>query len=438
MTELLSDTNADRLRAFRLYNMLIEVNEKLLKGLSYEKILDFLFSALEQVIPYDRIGIALLEKSGPHSKLKLNWVKAKLKIEYLNLPYISQGISPSLQKILDTNEPRIINNLLEYLEKNPDSVPTQLIVKDGIRSSLTCPVLFENKAIGFIFFSSAQIDTYDQQHIEVFQQIANEISVIVSHGKLQQNFDQSEFQTRNINMTLHDLKSPLGVLQGFAEISQDRPWFKNLDPEGKLVFETFFRNTRYMVQLVTELNELISLKNGSDVCDIKTNELMPFLKEMSQQGQQIADQKEIFFRINLASPLPEQIDFDPHKLKRVLVNLFSNAVKFSKRKSEINFHVNTQEDRLYFSVIDQGQGIPENEFPRLFQEFGKTSTRPTEGESSTGQGLAIAKNIIDQHLGQISVASQVGVGSTFSFWIPTRQGTSKKISSSDKLSQDNR
>lgn len=410
--------NQDKSQALHLYNMLINVNEKILKGVAYEKILEFVFGALDEVIPYDRIGIALIEKSGTNTKLKMNWVKSKIKIEHLNLSYSTSTISASLQKILDSNHPRIINDLSEYLKYNPQSTATHLIIKDGIQSSLTCPVRFENKTIGFIFFSSMQKNTYDLKHIETFQQIASEISVIINHGTLQKCFDRSELQSRNINMTLHDLKSPLSVLQGFAEISLDRPWFKELPSEAKLVFETFFRNTKYMTQLVSELSELISLKNGIDSCEFQLKNITDFVNELCQLGQEMAAQKEIKFQSNLSSSLPEKSSFDSHKIKRVVINLFSNAIKFSKRGSEILFSVNAHNGRLTFSVEDHGQGIRENEWPHLFQEFGKTSTRPTEGESSTGQGLAIAKNIINQHNGEISFTSQAGKGSTFIFWIP--------------------
>lgn len=73
---------------------------------------------------------------------------------------------------------------------------------------------------------------------------------------------------------------------------------------------------------------------------------------------------------------------------------------------------------FFFYIIDQGQGIPQSEIPKLFKEFGKTSVRPTSGENSTGLGLAIAKKIVEQHGGEINVVSEVGRGSTFSFWLP--------------------
>lgn len=407
---------------FPLFKMLIDINEKMLEAAPYDTILEFLFETLDAVIPYDRIGIALLEKDGNAPGIKMNWVKSKGEVKNLSLPYFSSTISASLQNILDSNKPRIINDLERYLSENPTSVPTQLIIRDGIRSSLTCPVRLNNKAIGVIFFSSFSSGVYSQDHIEIFQQIATEISVIINYGRLQKTFKHSQVQNRNVHMTLHDLKSPLGVLQGFAEIAIERPWFSNLDPEAKLVFQTFFKNTKYMLQLVNDLSDIAFLENGREHCEIKKSNLQDFLSELQPLIQAMASQKEISLQVNL-SPLflPLFAYFDPHKIKRVLINLISNAIKFSKRKSNIIFTLNSSENRLIFSVQDQGQGIPENEMNQLFQEFGKTSVRPTEDEGSTGQGLAIAKKIIDQHQGKFSVISTVGQGSTFSFWIPIEQ-----------------
>ena len=92
--------------------------------------------------------------------------------------------------------------------------------------------------------------------------------------------------------------------------------------------------------------------------------------------------------------------------------------KYSNPGREVLLRINCLTDRIEFEVTDQGQGIPEEELPKLFKEFGKTSVRPTNGEPSTGLGLAIARKIVEKHGGAISVTSTVGWGSTFSFWLP--------------------
>ncbi len=89
----------------------------------------------------------------------------------------------SLKKIIETGKPRILNDLNSYLKDHPDSHPTKLILQEGIQSSLTCPLISQNKPVGFIFFSSVNKDTYKNIHTETFLQIAGEMAVIVKKGQ---------------------------------------------------------------------------------------------------------------------------------------------------------------------------------------------------------------------------------------------------------------
>ena len=244
--------------------------------------------------------------------------------------------------------------------------------------------------------------------------------MIVDHGRLRKDFDAAKEQTRNLNMILHDLKSPLSTIQGFAEASLDEPWFGDLDPDGKAVFQVFLRNSKYMFELLNELNEIGELDQKSEKAMPEVIQLVDFCREMTNFGKILAEAKQIEFVADALCEKPNVVGFDRHKIRRVLDNLFSNAIKYSPRGSKIIFKVDYTIDRLSFSVRDYGLGIPAIEHPKLFKEFGKTSVRPTEGETSTGLGLAISKKIVEQHDGVISVHSQVGEGSTFSFWIPSR------------------
>ena len=99
----------------------------------------------------------------------------------------------------------------------------------------------------------------------------------------------------------------------------------------------------------------------------------------------------------------------------------SNAVKFSYPQTVVTIRAQTADDEVVVSVIDQGQGIPEEEIPTLFNPFTKTSVRATAGEKSTGLGLAIVKKMVEAHGGRIWVESKVGEGSTFHFTLPLRK-----------------
>jgi len=189
-----------------------EINKKLLAGASYQKLLDLVFDSLDLVIPYDRIGIALVEGAGEEAQLSMKWVRSKVAVTHLNLSYSAPVQGSSLQKILETGEPRIINDLIEYSASFPNSLSTKLVIKDGIRSSLTCPLRSGNQQIGVVFFSSSKPNTYRNEHVQTFREVADELSMIIDHGRLRRDFDASKEQTRNLNMILHDLKSPLSTM----------------------------------------------------------------------------------------------------------------------------------------------------------------------------------------------------------------------------------
>jgi two-component system sensor histidine kinase/response regulator len=102
----------------------------------------------------------------------------------------------------------------------------------------------------------------------------------------------------------------------------------------------------------------------------------------------------------------------------VLDNLLTNAIKFSNSGSEVSVRVSRDDRALLIAVEDHGLGIPADELGNLFQPFGRTSVRPTGGESSTGLGLAISRRIVEAHKGRIEVDSTGGLGSTFRVILP--------------------
>jgi signal transduction histidine kinase len=105
---------------------------------------------------------------------------------------------------------------------------------------------------------------------------------------------------------------------------------------------------------------------------------------------------------------------------QVLNNLLSNAIKFSHAGTHIKVRVNQRGDWAMISVQDEGQGIPVGELKKLFDWFGKTSIRGTDGEKSSGLGLAIARKIVEGHGGEIWLESQLGVGTTAYVKLPIR------------------
>ena len=140
--------------------LLGEINHKLSEGQDYDKILDFLFDSLDNIIPYDRIAIALVDDDGSQPKICSKWVRSKFPFSNIVAGYCAPLEGSSLKNILETGQPRIINDLIQYSHDHPGSESTKLILKDGIRSSLSCPLTANKKFVGIVFFSSKDTQTY--------------------------------------------------------------------------------------------------------------------------------------------------------------------------------------------------------------------------------------------------------------------------------------
>ncbi len=141
-----------------------------------------------------------------------------------------------------------------------------------------------------------------------------------------------------------------------------------------------------------------------------------YLEEIAERHDKLAEYKHT--HVVLEPVAKGKICADKLRLRQVLDNLISNAVKFSPENTTIKVHAIHKEKTWRIEVIDQGPGINEKDRLRLFKDFARLSAQPTAGEKSTGLGLAICKRIIEAHGGQIGVESKSGRGATFWFTLP--------------------
>jgi diguanylate cyclase (GGDEF)-like protein len=153
-------------------------------GAFLDDVLNRAYDSFHTVIPYDRMGCSLL--SADEQYVTARWVRSEGPPIALDAGYTASLAGSSLREILQTGQPRIINDLEAYLELRPESQSTQLILREGIRSSLTCPLIAQGKPVGFLFFSSRQKYAYRIAHQDVFQQIAGQISILIEKTRLYQ------------------------------------------------------------------------------------------------------------------------------------------------------------------------------------------------------------------------------------------------------------
>ncbi len=186
LAPLILDLNelADSLdRRFRELHRLQEISAEVNKGVFIEDTLSLIYDTFAEFIPYDRIGYALLCDDG--TRVRSLWSRSRInRIAHLKDGYRANLAGSSLAQVLETGKPRIINDLEAYLAEHPQSVSTQLVLREGVRSSLTCPLQVDGKGIGFLFFSSASKHTYQKLHQEVFVYLAHLVSSIIEKAQL--------------------------------------------------------------------------------------------------------------------------------------------------------------------------------------------------------------------------------------------------------------
>ncbi|MFQ5757972.1 MAG: GAF domain-containing protein [Acidiferrobacterales bacterium] len=163
---------------------LSEITECVNAGVFFDEVLDHVYGSFEKIIPFDRISVAIIEegKKG-QALLRWPWARAKYDPLYVTKGYTAFLYDTGLESIAKARQPRIINNLEDYLREHPNSRSTRSVMIEGIRSSLTCPLIARGKVMGFIFFSSLQPDTYQDQHVELFSQIAGELALTLEKSR---------------------------------------------------------------------------------------------------------------------------------------------------------------------------------------------------------------------------------------------------------------
>ena len=226
------------------------------------------------------------------------------------------------------------------------------------------------------------------------------------------NNQKNEF----LGMAAHDLRNPIAVIQNSSSVLL-RYLSENLSDKQKEFLKKIYDTSKFMLELLNNLLDISKIESGKLELEITRNHYPDFVSKNIEFNRFFATEKGISIDLVLSEDIPP-VDCDKNKIEQVLNNLISNAIKYSHSNTMIRIEVLMENAFVVTKVIDQGQGIPENELPHVFKPFQTASTKPTAGEKSTGLGLAIVKKIVEGHQGIIGVESKIGEGSTFFFKLP--------------------
>jgi signal transduction histidine kinase len=226
----------------------------------------------------------------------------------------------------------------------------------------------------------------------------------------------AEMREEFLALTTHDLRSPLTVISGVISFFTSGR-LGELSPEQKNMVRMMERNTQNLIELVNDLLDAAKLESGSLQLELAPTDVRALIHEVCEPFQPLAGEKGITLTQELPGELPH-VNADRPKLRRVIVNLLSNALKFTKKGGRVNVRAERSGAGVHVSVADTGVGIAAEDIPLLFDKYEQARHRATRGEKGTGLGLFITRQLVELHGGEIHVESEVGKGSTFSFTLP--------------------
>ena len=397
-------------------------------GVLLDDVLEIVYHDFQELIPYNRIGLSLIEEEG--QTVRARWAKTDQANLSIADGYAAPMAGSSLEEIVRTGQPRILNDLEDYLRHKPQSAATRAILDEGIRSSLTCPLIANGAPIGFIFFSSISANAYSEAHIRTFQRVAEQLSSIVEKGRLISEIaaQKAAIEAQNeelrhlhelkdsfLGMAAHDLRTPMTVIKLAVELMlDDSPPLS--EEERQPFLKSVQRQSDHILALLNDLLDVTEIESGHLSLNRQPLDLASFLQEATAWHHKLAAAKGT--PISLEEMPAGSAWADVLRLRQVVDNLISNAVKYSPPGSQVRVCAERLPAGWRIHVKDQGPGITTEDRQKLFQDFARLSARPTGGEKSTGLGLAITRRVIDAHGGQIGVDSEPGHGADFWFTLP--------------------
>jgi signal transduction histidine kinase len=227
----------------------------------------------------------------------------------------------------------------------------------------------------------------------------------------------SEMKEEFLALTTHDLRSPLTVINGVISFFTSGR-LGELSPEQKHMVAMMERNTQSLIELVNDLLDASKLESGTMRLEIAAVDIRSVIDELREMMLPMAKEKEIELVETFPADL-SSVEADRAKLRRILLNLLSNALKFTQKDGRVEVRAEQLNGHVSIAVSDTGVGIAPEDVARLFDKYEQTRSRSTRGEKGTGLGLYITKQLVELHGSRIEVRSEIGKGSTFSFTLPS-------------------
>jgi signal transduction histidine kinase/CheY-like chemotaxis protein len=308
-------------------------------------------------------------------------------------------------------------------EETPDAHIDRLL-DAGWRSMLVVPLLRHPDILGALVVRRKVPGAFDERTADLLETLASQSAVAIYNARM---FRELEEKTRQLEVASqhksdflasmsHELRTPLNAVIGFSDVLLER-MFGELNERQDEYLRDIRNSGRHLLELINEILDLSKVEAGRMELDLHPVSISDLLGDALAMVRERAERHHLALHLHVDPDLPAVLG-DELKLKQVVLNLVTNAVKFTADEGTISVAARVVGGEAHVTVRDNGVGIPEQDQERIFEAFQRGGLGPRSTSEGTGLGLTLSKRIVELHGGRVWLTSRVGAGSTFGFAIP--------------------
>ncbi len=295
----------------------------------------------------------------------------------------------------------------------------------------------EGEVVGSIVVCREQVGTFPEKQVKLLQTFADQAVIAVQNVRL---FNEIRDKSRQLeianqhkseflaNMS-HELRTPLNAIIGFSEVLLER-MFGELNEKQDDYLKDIFTSGKHLLSLINDILDLSKIEAGRMELDLGDFDAAQALTNAMTLVRERAQTHAISLGLEVDG-LVDEIRADERKFKQILLNLLSNAVKFTPDGGEVVVRARQVGDTIEVAVHDTGVGISAEDQLVVFDEFKQVGRHYTNKHEGTGLGLSLTKRFVELHGGSLSLQSEPGVGSTFTFTLPARAEVAQPAAEAD-------
>jgi signal transduction histidine kinase len=323
------------------------------------------------------------------------------------------------QYVVGSGAPLVVGDARQHPLLQSHAAVRDLKVVAYLGIPLTTP---GGQTLGSFCTVDAQPRIWEEREIKIMQDLASFVMTEIEMHLLARHFHDNYLKLRNlelereelVQMLVHDLRNPLSSLIMGLDLLRAA----SSPEEGQKCLEGAQQAAQFLLRMVNDILDVSKSQAGRlslELGDVFAGEIVLIACTLVEQ---MADEAGVKIKADVAADVPV-FQGDKEKIRRVLVNLISNAVQHTPQNGEINVsvHRDSEAKRIIFEIADTGMGIPKEAFAQIFEKFNQSKIRKA-GKVSTGLGLPFCKMAVEAHGGHISVESELGRGTIFRFEIP--------------------